>query len=121
MVHATYFSIIVGYLYKMGNDEIPRRYAVEFEQSSILADAHQGTTGGHHVRRATVQKILHVRLWWPTLHEDSKAHCKACDVCQRTNKPSRRDEMPLNPQLTLQPFGKLAIDFVGPIKPQGKM
>eukprot|EP00253_Pinus_taeda_P018764 PITA_18764 len=28
--------------------------------------------------------------------------------------------MPLNPQMTLQPFKKHVIDFVGPIQPQGK-
>lgn len=30
------------------------------------------------------------------------------------------DELPLNMQVSLQPFEKLAIDFVGPIQPPGK-
>ena len=31
VVRATDFSVIVGHLYKMGNDEILRRYVAEFE------------------------------------------------------------------------------------------
>jgi len=76
--------------------------------------------GGHYAGEETTQRILHTGLWWLTLHKDSKSYCKACDACQRMGRPSQRDELPLNPQVSLQPFKKWAIDFIGPIHPPGK-
>lgn len=67
-MHAVDFSVIVEHLYKMGSDEILQQYVLEFERSSILMDAHGGVAGGHYAGRETAQKILHVGLWWPTLH-----------------------------------------------------
>jgi hypothetical protein len=32
-------------------------------------------------------------------------------------QPGKSDEMPLQPQLAIEPFEKLALDFVGPINP----
>ena len=91
------FTTIAGHLYKMCNDEILQRYVPEFERGQILVEAHGGVTGGHYMGHTTAQNILRIGLWWPTLHQDSKDYCRACDVCHRTGKSSRRDEMPLQP------------------------
>ena len=117
MIRATDFTVIVGNLYKMGNDGILCRYVPEFERGQILVEAHEGVASGHYASRAIAQKILRAGLWWLTLHQDLKAHCRACDVYQWTGKLSQRDEMLLQLQMMLQPFKKWAINFVRPVEP----
>ena len=95
------FQLIVGHLYKMGPDEILRRCVMESERPFILTKEHEGIAGGHYAGKAIAQKFLRAGLWWPTLHKDAKEYYRACDVCKRVGKPSRRDEVPLAPQLTL--------------------
>ena len=41
----------------------------------------------------------------------------ACDSCQRAGRPGQYNEIPLNPQLVIEPFERWALDFVGPISP----
>ena len=82
VTQAVDFTVIASHLYKMGHDEILYRYVPEFEREQILAEAHGGVAGRHYAGRATAQKVLRYGLWWPTLHQDSKAYCQAYDVCQ---------------------------------------
>ena len=54
------------------------------------------------------------------MHNDDANYVKSCNVCQRTGKPSRQDEIPLVPQINLQEFNKWPMDFVGPNSPIGE-
>jgi len=82
---------------------------MEAERPLILTESHEGIVGGHYTGKKTTQKVFRDGLWWPTLHIDAKDYYRACDICQRVGKPSRRDDMPLAPQLTLQEFDKWSI------------
>ena len=90
----------------MGPDEILHRCVLKHGKPLILAEEHSGAAGGHYVGKDMAQKILTAGLWWPTIHKDAREYFHSYDICQRTGKPSRRDEMPLVPQVTLQAFDK---------------
>ena len=51
------YSLINGFLYKMGLDDILRRCVLEHERDNIMHEAHYGPTGGHLQVDATAKKI----------------------------------------------------------------
>ena len=58
VVKAANFTIIVGKLYKLGLDEILRRYVLHHERPLILLEGHDGIVGGHYSGNPTTQKLL---------------------------------------------------------------
>ena len=55
--------------------------------------------------------------YWPNLFRDAKSYVRSCDSYQRMGKPVQIDEMPLKPQVLIEPFERWLLDFVGPIMP----
>jgi hypothetical protein len=111
------FSWISGYLFQTGADQEIRRCVREDEVYDILKACHDGPCGGHFADKRTSHKILRMGYYWPSIFKDAKKYVKACDSCQRVGQPNHRDEMPLNPQVVLEPFDRWALDFIGPINP----
>jgi len=74
VVYVVDFQLIGGQLYKLGLDEILRRYVMEHERPIIIAEAHEGFAGGHYAGSATTKKILRAGFWWSTIHKEAKEY-----------------------------------------------
>eukprot|EP00253_Pinus_taeda_P014627 PITA_14627 len=114
------FTWIGGNLFKLNPDQILRHCVREEEVFDILLTCHNGPCGGHFAAKRTTFKILQAGYYWPTLHQDVRRYISQCDRCQRMGKPTPRDEIPLQLQVTFEPFEKWGMDFVGPINPPSK-
>ena len=58
--------------------------------------------------------------YWPTIFRDAKRYVQSFDSYQRMGLPNRLDQIPLQPQLVVEPFDRRALDFVGPINPHSR-
>jgi hypothetical protein len=52
-------------MYKVGADGIFHRCVLGNKHDMVLYEAHGGISGGHNTRKAMVQKVIRVGLWWP--------------------------------------------------------
>jgi hypothetical protein len=87
------------------------------EVHDILHAFHDEPCASHFSTKRTTYKVLQVRYYWPTLHKDIKEYVSHYDESQRMGKPTKRDEIPLQMHVSLEPFEKCGLDFVGPINP----
>ena len=99
---------------------IIRRCVQEDEILEILRSCHDGPCGGHFSDKRTTYKVLHSGYYWPRIFKDVVKYVRSCDSCQRIERPTSVDEIPLRDQVMIEPFEKWALDFVGPISPMSR-
>nr|GEX41863.1 hypothetical protein [Tanacetum cinerariifolium] len=78
----------------------------------ILKAFHYGPTGGHLGPNYTAKKVFDSRFYWPTIYRYAQDLVRNCDVCQRQDKISQRDEMPQNSIQVCEIFDVWGIDFM---------
>jgi len=76
----------------------------EDEILDILKVWHDEPRGGHFANKRTTYRVLKLGYYWPVIFKDSKTYYKICGSCQRTGRPVASDEMPLKPQVLIEPF-----------------
>ena len=118
--NSTSYSWINEELYKIGPDLSIISCVWENEIPDILNSCHDEPCGGHFSHKSTAYKFLFLGYYWPSIFKDIKEYVKTCDNFQRMGKPTLSNEIPLQPQVLIEPFEKWALDFVGPISPPSK-
>lgn len=101
-------------------DHVLRRCMQEIDVYDIIHICHNEPEGGHYFVVKIVHKILGVGSFWPTMSKDVSFYVKHCDECQHMGRPTPTMEMLLQPWISLEPFEKWGIDFVGLVDPPSK-
>ena len=58
----------------------------------------------HIFRKSIPHKVLQSGFNWPTLFKDAHKFVPSCDECQRIGNIGKRQEMPMNYSLAVEPF-----------------
>ena len=89
---------------------VPARY-----RSWIFKLAHRAPMAGHFGTKKMQEKILQ-QFYWPKLGADVSRWCRECQECQKGNKTLQKKAELIPLPVIDQPFKRVAMDIVGPLR-----
>ena len=106
------------YRYSRVGDEFRKQLVVpQTKRSDVLRLGHEGLMSAHMGVQKTTARITR-DFYWPGIIADIKRFVLSCDTCQKVQSRNSVRPAPLSePQLISEPFKRVAMDLIGPIKP----
>ena len=87
---------------------------LSMNRKKILRKFHSQAYGGHDAGDRAAHKVLRSGFYCPTLFKDACKFVLSCDKCQRIGNIGRRQEIPMNYSLVIEPFHVCGFDYMGP-------
>ena len=81
---------------------------LKYEADKVMQEFHAGDCGGHLYWKTTVDKILRVVFYFPTLFVDVRNYVTSCHKCQIFEGEKKLLPLPLKPisvEMTFQQWG----------------
>ena len=68
-----------------------------------------------HVGQERLYNSLKIKYWFPLMYSTVIQYVASCALCQKTKTSPHRKKAPLKPLEVVEPFGRVHMDFVGPL------
>ena len=68
-----------------------------------------------HIGQERLYNSLKMKYWFPLMYSTVLQYVASCALCQRTKTSQHRKKAPLKPLEVVEPFGRVHMDFVGPL------
>ena len=103
-VHASWFVMLQGILYKKGFSLPYLRCLTLAEAEYVLREIHEGICINHTGAQSLSKKIVRAGYYWPFIQIDVNTFVQRCDKCQRFANLLHSPPEELTPMTTPWPF-----------------
>ena len=111
------FCILNRYLYWNILGDVLLNFLLENEAKKTMKEFHKGDCGGHHSWKVTLNKILIVGFYYPSMFSYVYKETTTCHQCEIFDGKRKVVPLPLNPISVETPFQQWGLDFIGKINP----